>query len=74
MTEETRKATGRVTWWLLMGASCAALAFLWAVVRVGALLESLRAGPGPDRKDVYPGEMPVYAPSDFRSMDERRDT
>jgi len=76
-----RKVLERAAWWALMAASAGAVAFIWAVVRGAAALERLLEGDFPDDdgpddgEEPYPGLTRVYAPvSDFRSMDERRDT
>jgi hypothetical protein len=47
--------------------SVAGVAVLALIVIAGGAREWLRG------QDVHPGEMPVYAPSDFRSKNERGD-
>lgn len=60
----TRKLPGRVTWWLLIAVSGGALAFIFAVVHAGLVLECLRDWTDQDR--VHPGLLRVYAPTDDR--------
>ena len=56
----------RATWWALMGASVAALAWLGAVVVIGLAVQRVLARE--DLDDQWPGEA-----TDFGSMTPRRD-
>lgn len=68
MGRRGRGKAGRV---LYLGAVAVTVTVMFGLCLAALLLERLRAGRG--RKDVHPGEPRVYTPSDFRSMDERRD-
>ena len=73
--EAGKAPASEVWWWVLMSVCVAVLVplavIVFAVVAFERLRDRLRRG---KRQRECPGEPRVFAPSDFRSMDERRDT
>jgi hypothetical protein len=65
--DSKRKGPVRVAFWVLMIASCGALAFIAAVASIIAAMERLRHWT--DGEDVHPGPIRRYTPSDFGADD-----